>query len=146
MRVKGQDPVIQASRHGEDVGLESSISRSIGWRLSERLLRRFAFLDIGPLSKGHALVIPKCALCRRPVCLSLQVLADRVVHLPDHAAKLHELPDSEMSELLPAAKKIAAALGCEDYNVLQNNGRAAHQVRLQVSICLYSHGVDPLGC
>lgn len=24
--------------------------------------RRFAFFDIGPISKGHALVIPKCAL------------------------------------------------------------------------------------
>jgi diadenosine tetraphosphate (Ap4A) HIT family hydrolase len=23
--------------------------------------RRFSFLDIGPLAKGHALVIPKCA-------------------------------------------------------------------------------------
>lgn len=36
-----------------------------------------------------------------------------------HAAKLHELPDSHLSELLPAVKKIALAVGCGDYNVLQ---------------------------
>ncbi|GAA5921026.1 hypothetical protein JCM1841_005064 [Sporobolomyces salmonicolor] len=65
----------------------------------------YAFLDIGPLSKGHALVIPKY-----------------------HAAKLHDLPDAHMSEILVTLKKIAVAQGLEDYNVLQNNGRVAHQV------------------
>lgn len=28
--------------------------------LCSRLLDRYSFLDIGPLSKGHALIIPKC--------------------------------------------------------------------------------------
>ncbi|KAI0823958.1 HIT-like protein [Trametes gibbosa] len=63
-----------------------------------------SFLDIGPLSKGHALIIPKY-----------------------HAEKLHELPDEYFEDVLPAAKKIALALGAENYNILQNNGRIAHQ-------------------
>jgi len=45
----------------------------------------------------------------------------------DHAAKLHELPDDTMAELLPVAKKIALAQNLENYNVLQNNGAVAHQ-------------------
>ncbi|KAH8822597.1 HIT-like protein [Flagelloscypha sp. PMI_526] len=65
----------------------------------------FSFLDIGPLSKGHALVIPKF-----------------------HAAKLHQLPDEYLADAMPLAKKIALAQGIEDYNILQNNGRIAHQV------------------
>ncbi|KAF7365628.1 HIT domain-containing protein [Mycena venus] len=64
----------------------------------------FSFLDIGPLSRGHALVIPKY-----------------------HAAKLHELPDEYLADAMPIAKKIALAQGAENYNVLQNNGRLAHQ-------------------
>ncbi|KAJ1982473.1 Adenosine 5'-monophosphoramidase [Dimargaris cristalligena] len=64
----------------------------------------YAFLDIGPLSKGHSLVIPKV-----------------------HAAKLHEVPDEYLADMLPVAKKIVNALGAENYNILQNNGRIAHQ-------------------
>ncbi|CAL1713700.1 unnamed protein product [Somion occarium] len=64
----------------------------------------YSFLDIGPLSKGHALVIPK-----------------------DHVAKMHELSDDYLADVLPIAKKIALALGVENYNILQNNGRIAHQ-------------------
>ncbi|KAL4247915.1 Histidine triad (HIT) protein [Abortiporus biennis] len=64
----------------------------------------FSFLDIGPLSKGHALIVPKY-----------------------HAEKLHQLPDEYLTDVLPIAKKIALALGCENYNVLQNNGRIAQQ-------------------
>ncbi|KAL7276284.1 Adenosine 5'-monophosphoramidase [Rhizina undulata] len=63
-----------------------------------------AFLDIQPLSRGHALVIPK-----------------------SHGAKLHDIPDDELAELLPVAKKLAKAIGSENYNILQNNGRLAHQ-------------------
>ncbi|OKL61527.1 Hit family protein 1 [Talaromyces atroroseus] len=65
----------------------------------------FAFLDIQPLSRGHALVIPKF-----------------------HGAKLTDIPDEDLSEVLPVAKKIAQASGATDFNVLQNNGRIAHQV------------------
>ncbi|KAI0629800.1 HIT-like protein [Trametes polyzona] len=63
-----------------------------------------SFLDIGPLSKGHALIIPKY-----------------------HAEKMHELPDEYFADVLPTAKKIVLALGAENYNLLQNNGRIAHQ-------------------
>ncbi|MCJ1368477.1 Adenosine 5'-monophosphoramidase [Acarospora aff. strigata] len=68
---------------------------------SERIL---AFLDIQPLSKGHALVVPK-----------------------HHGAKLTDVPDDHLAEVLPVAKKLAAAVGAQDYNILQNNGRLAHQ-------------------
>ncbi|OOG00459.1 hypothetical protein ASPCADRAFT_202315 [Aspergillus carbonarius ITEM 5010] len=65
----------------------------------------FAFLDIQPLSRGHALVIPKY-----------------------HGAKLTDIPDEDLQEILPVAKKIAQVTGAEDFNILQNNGRIAHQV------------------
>ncbi|GAM89323.1 hypothetical protein ANO11243_073600 [Dothideomycetidae sp. 11243] len=66
--------------------------------------KTFAFLDINPLSYGHALVIPK-----------------------HHGAKLHDIPDESLGELLSVTKKIAIASGSQDYNILQNNGRIAHQ-------------------
>ncbi|GAA5840757.1 hypothetical protein JCM5353_005335 [Sporobolomyces roseus] len=65
----------------------------------------YAFLDIGPISKGHCLVIPK-----------------------HHGAKLHDLPDSTLTDVLSNLKKLAIAQGLENYNILQNNGRIAHQV------------------
>ncbi|KAF5855603.1 Histidine triad nucleotide-binding protein 2, mitochondrial, partial [Aspergillus alliaceus] len=65
----------------------------------------FAFLDIQPLSRGHALVIPKY-----------------------HGEKLTDIPDEYLNEVLPVAKKLAQAVDAKDYNVLQNNGTIAHQV------------------
>ncbi len=50
------------------------------------------------------------------------------IHL-DHAEKLHMLPDEYLADAMPIAKKIAIAQGVENYNILQNNGRIAHQVR-----------------
>lgn len=44
-----------------------------------------------------------------------------------HGAKLTDIPDDALTELLPVAKKIAAAQGHDNYNILQNNGRLAHQ-------------------
>jgi diadenosine tetraphosphate (Ap4A) HIT family hydrolase len=41
---------------------------------------------------------------------------------------LTEIPDDSLSELLPIAAKIARASGAEQYNILQNNGRMAHQM------------------
>lgn len=64
----------------------------------------FSFLSIGPLSRGHALIIPKF-----------------------HAQKVHDVPDEYLRDLIPMAKKIAIAQGVEDYNILQNNGQIAHQ-------------------
>jgi diadenosine tetraphosphate (Ap4A) HIT family hydrolase len=65
-----------------------------------------AFLDINPLSKGHALVVPKY-----------------------HCEKMHQLPDEYLADAMPVAKKIVEALQTDDlnYNILQNNGRIAHQ-------------------
>jgi diadenosine tetraphosphate (Ap4A) HIT family hydrolase len=37
----------------------------------------------------------------------------------DHAAKLHELPDEYLADVMPIAKKIATAQGLENYNILQ---------------------------
>ncbi|KAK1584748.1 HIT domain-containing protein [Colletotrichum navitas] len=67
--------------------------------------KTLAFLDINPLSRGHALVIPKY-----------------------HGAKLSDIPDEHLGEILPVAKKLIAATGATDYNILQNNGRIAHQL------------------
>ncbi|KAK4231938.1 HIT-like domain-containing protein [Podospora fimiseda] len=66
--------------------------------------KTLAFLDIGPLSKGHALVIPK-----------------------HHGEKLTDIPDDHLSEILPTVKKLATATGAVDWNLLQNNGKLAHQ-------------------
>ncbi|KAG7694779.1 hypothetical protein KL951_003956 [Ogataea haglerorum] len=72
----------------------------------------YSFLDIQPISKGHVLVIPKY-----------------------HGAMLHNIPDEFLADILPVTKKLVKALGLEvstpdedGYNVLQNNGRIAHQV------------------
>lgn len=45
-----------------------------------------------------------------------------------HGAKLTDIPDDSLSEILSVAKKLASASGAENYNILQNNGRSAHQV------------------
>jgi HIT domain len=45
-----------------------------------------------------------------------------------HGAKLTDIPDDQLSEILPVVKKLASASEAENYNILQNNGRLAHQV------------------
>src|SRR4051812_16908337 len=72
-----------------------------------------AFLDVGPLSTGHTLVIPK-----EPAA-TLDALSD------DSAAAL--------GRVLPRlCRAVKSAVGCDDYNVLQNNGAAAHQAVFHV--------------
>ncbi|EIN06877.1 hit family protein 1 [Punctularia strigosozonata HHB-11173 SS5] len=66
--------------------------------------KTLVFLDIGPVSEGHALIIPKF-----------------------HGQKMHDVPDDYLQEILPIAKKVALAIGADDYNILQNNGRLAFQ-------------------
>ena len=82
----------------------------------------FAFLDIGPLSAGHTLVIPK-----------------------ERKAHLHELSDAAAAALgrvLPRlCRAVLRATGATDYNVLQNNGSAAHQVVMHV----HFHIIPKLG-
>ncbi len=41
------------------------------------------------------------------------------LHRIDHAEKLHELPDEYLADALPLAKKVALAIGAENYNILQ---------------------------
>ncbi|MCC6877359.1 MAG: HIT family protein [Sandaracinaceae bacterium] len=72
-----------------------------------------AFLDIFPLSHGHTLVIPK-----------------------ERKAHLHELSDEQaaaIGRVLPRiARAVLAVTGADAYNVLQNNGAAAHQAVFHV--------------
>lgn len=72
-----------------------------------------AFLDIGPLSEGHLLVIPK-----------------------ERQAHLHQLSDDSAAALGRALPRLCRAVmratGATAYNVLQNNGVEAHQVVMHV--------------
>ena len=65
-------------------------------------------LDLGPATKGHALILPK-----------------------QHYKDLTELPDDLAGKAIVLAKKIVTvmkeALPCDGYNVVQNNGTAAGQ-------------------
>jgi histidine triad (HIT) family protein len=73
----------------------------------------FAFLDIGPLSPGHTLVIPKEAKA------TLDQLSD------ESAAAI--------GRVLPRlCRAVMKATGTRDYNVLQNNGAPAHQAVFHV--------------
>jgi len=68
-----------------------------------------AFLDIGPLSDGHTLVIPK-----------------------RHFERLHDCPADVLgqvcSRLGKLAGAVAAAMNSDGYNLLCNNGAAAGQL------------------
>ena len=65
-------------------------------------------LDVAPVARGHALVLPK-----------------------EHAANIYELPDQTASEAFILAKRMAGLmkdkLKCDGLNILQNNGETAGQ-------------------
>ena len=65
-------------------------------------------LDVAPAAKGHALILPK-----------------------DHYANLYELPDDLAADTIRLAKKMMKVmtdkLGCDGFNILQNNGETAGQ-------------------
>ena len=65
-------------------------------------------LDVGPATKGHALILPK-----------------------DHYTNLYDLPEDVTAEVYKMAKKIALRmkekLGCDGVNIVQNNEEAAGQ-------------------
>lgn len=65
-------------------------------------------LDLNPATKGHALILPR-----------------------DHYKNLYELDDSTAAKVLPLAKKMAVTmtekLGCDGFNVVQNNNEIAGQ-------------------
>jgi histidine triad (HIT) family protein len=75
--------------------------------------RVLAFLDIAPLSEGHTLVIPK-----EP--------AETLDRLSEESA-------AAIGRVLPRiCRAVVAATGAQAYNVLQNNGAAAHQAVFHV--------------
>ena len=65
-------------------------------------------LDASPATKGHALILPK-----------------------QHYANMFEIDDEVLAKAAKLAKKVIThekeVLGCDGYNVLQNNGEAAGQ-------------------
>ena len=65
-------------------------------------------LDLGPASKGHALILPK-----------------------EHAANIYEISDDMAAKAMILAKKMATkmteALKCDGFNIVQNNGEPAGQ-------------------
>ena len=69
--------------------------------------RVLAFLDVGPLSRGHTLVIPK-----------------------GHYLTIDQVPAevaAACGAVLPRlSRAVAAATGATAWNVLQNNGKAAN--------------------
>ncbi len=72
-----------------------------------------AFLDIGPLSAGHTLVIPK------ERCAQLDQLSDEAA--------------AAVGRVLPRlCRAVMQATGATAYNILQNNGSEAHQVVMHV--------------
>lgn len=88
-----------------------------------------AFLDVGPVSRGHVLVIPK-----------------------EPAVTLDELSDAAAAALGVGLTRVAAGLmaalkddGVVGYNVLQNNGEAAGQVVMHVHFHLIPKYADGSG-
>ena len=65
-------------------------------------------LDLGPASRGHALILPKL-----------------------HFADVCDLDEEIAAKVLPLGAKIGAAmkksLGCSGFNLVQNNGESAGQ-------------------
>jgi histidine triad (HIT) family protein len=69
----------------------------------------FAFLDIGPISDGHTLVIPKV-----------------------HCEKVDQCPPAVLaavwSKMPQIVQAVSSAIDCQGYNVLCNNGKSAGQI------------------
>ena len=79
--------------------------------------RCLAFMDIGPISPGHTLLIPKA-----------------------HYETIHQMPPDEAAHLarrIPAlAAAVRKAVGAEGINILQNNGRCSGQEVFHVHVHL----------
>lgn len=74
-------------------------------------------LDLSPATRGHALILPK-----------------------EHADNLYELEDRTASKVLVLAKKLVKSmtkkLGCDGFNLVQNNGQVAGQTVLHYHLHL----------
>ena len=75
-----------------------------------------AILDLGPASAGHTLILPKA-----------------------HFKDVTEISDEYAANVLKVAAKLGKAmkkgLGCEGFNLVQNNGEAAGQTVMHSKIC-----------
>ena len=85
-----------------------------------------AYLDINPFSKGHTLVIPKA-----------------------HSANLLETDEATLVAVIARVKKVAAhlkaALPCDGFNILQNNGEAAGQTVMHLHFHIVPrYGKEPI--
>jgi histidine triad (HIT) family protein len=84
------------------------IDKKIPAKILSQTPKTITIMDINPLSKGHCLVIPK-----------------------KHTSKMDELDDESLAEVLPAVrhaiKGLQKGLGVVNYNIIQNNGKEAHQ-------------------
>lgn len=88
--------------------------------------RVLAFLDIAPLAEGHTLVIPK-----EPA---------------ETLDGLSEESSAAIGRVLPRlCRAVREATGCEAYNVLQNNGSAAHQAVFHVHFHIIPKPSEPQG-
>lgn len=65
-------------------------------------------MDLSPTSKGHSLIIPK-----------------------EHCTNIYDIEEETAAKVMKVAKKLAlkmtTALGCDGFNLLQNNGETAGQ-------------------
>lgn len=70
--------------------------------------RVLAFLDVGPLSRGHSLIIPK-----------------------GHWRTIDQVPDATAAACMQIVPRLSRAIiqatGATAWNILQNNGKLAHQ-------------------
>ena len=66
------------------------------------------FMDVNPASKGHALVVPK-----------------------DHFADIYEIDADVLGKAIQVGQKVikhvTPILGCDGYNLMQNNGEVSGQ-------------------
>lgn len=80
-------------------------------------------LDLGPATKGHALILPK-----------------------DHYANLFELPDETCGDVMKLAKKMATRmterLHADGFNIIQNNFEVAGQTVMHYHLHLIPRYVD----
>lgn len=83
-------------------------------------------MDLGPASKGHALIIPK-----------------------NHSDNVMDLDEATAAKVLPLAAKIGRAmmegLGCTGFNLVQNNGASAGQTVVHFHLHViprYDNGAD----
>ncbi len=80
-------------------------------------------LDAAPATRGHALILPK-----------------------EHADNLYQLPEETVGRAFVLAKRMAAsiteALGCQGFNIVQNNGEAAGQTVFHFHIHLIPRYTD----